>query len=87
MVMKKLFVSCKRATYLISLNEEGKLSFMQTWQLRAHLAICSMCNLFKKQTAFFAKNAFHLHENMPSSLSNESKEKMSKAIEVIISEG
>lgn len=79
-MMKQLILSCKKATWLISLKEEGKLSFIQRIQLRMHLAVCSMCKLFEKQTLFISKNARHLHEHSHTPLSSDSKERMSKVI-------
>lgn len=78
--MKQVILSCKKATWLISLKEEGKLTFTQKIQLRMHLAVCSMCKLFEKQTLFISKNARHLLEHSHTTLSSDSKEKMSKVI-------
>jgi hypothetical protein len=81
----KLTLSCKKATYLISLKEERKLSFAQRIQLRAHLTVCGMCTLFEKQTAFISRNARHADEHASSSLRKEVKEKMDKVINEIMS--
>ncbi len=71
--MKQLILSCKKATYYISLREESKLSITQKLQLRAHLTVCSLCKLFQQQTAFITKNAIHSHHNSNASLSKEKK--------------
>lgn len=76
--MKELNITCKKATLLISVKEEGKLSFTQKVQLRAHLAICSMCKLFEKQSLFISKNARYLQEHIHAPLSSDAKEKMGK---------
>jgi hypothetical protein len=81
--MKQLILSCKKATYYISLREEGKLSFTQQLQLRAHLTVCRFCRLFQQQTAFITKNATHSHNHSSAILSKEKKEKMSKLIKEI----
>ncbi len=78
--MKEVNITCKKATLLISMKEEGKLSFAQKIQLRMHLAVCSMCKLFEKQSLFISKNARHLHEHSHTPLSSNSKERMSKVI-------
>lgn len=83
--MKQLILSCRKATYLMSVKEEGKLTFSQKLQLRAHLPVCSMCRLFEKQTAFISKNARHSHQHITAHLSQKAKEKMSKAIMEITS--
>ncbi len=82
--MKHLILSCKKATYYISLREEGKLSVTQRLQLRAHLALCSLCKLFQQQTAFITKNAIHTHINSNALLSQEKKDEMGKLVKDII---
>ncbi|MEO6231554.1 MAG: hypothetical protein ABJB11_03135 [Ferruginibacter sp.] len=84
--MKKLILSCKRATYLISLKEEGKLSFRQRMQLRTHLSICSMCKKFEKQTAFISGNAKHSPQHADVTLDQNSKDKMKTTLKNIVDE-
>jgi hypothetical protein len=43
-------LSCKEATYLTALSEEGKLSFRMQLRLRFHLFICVSCRNFFRQT-------------------------------------
>ncbi len=60
--MKSLFsLSCKTATYLVSLKEAGKISWMDALRLRYHLAICTFCKRFEQQTSFIIKHAKHEH--------------------------
>lgn len=84
--MKKLILSCKRATYLISLREESRLSFRQRIQLRTHLSICSMCKKFQKQTAFIAANAKQSHQHTHASLDQNTKDKMKATLKTIVDE-
>ncbi len=84
--MKKLILSCKQATYLISLREENKLSFRQRLQLRTHLSICSMCKLFEKQTNLIGSNAKQSHQHIDATLDQNSKDKMKKTLKTIIDE-
>ncbi len=84
--MKRLILTCKKATYYISLKEEGRLNFIQLIQLRIHITVCVFCRLFEKQSAFFTKNAVHLEDHCPAPLSREAKESMRKAIKSAISE-
>jgi len=84
-MMKQLILTCKKATYYISLREEGKLSITQKLQLRGHLAVCHLCKLFQQQTAFITKNAPHTHNHSNATLSKEKKEKMGKLIKEITS--
>jgi hypothetical protein len=83
--MKRLILTCKKATYFISLKEEGRLTFIQRIQLRIHIAVCVFCRLFEKQAAFFTKNAVHLQDHCPAPLSREAKESMRKVIKAAIS--
>jgi hypothetical protein len=83
--MKQLILSCKKATYFISLKEEGRLSFAKKLQLRLHLTVCSLCRLFAKQTTFFSKNAGRLHEHIPTQLSTDAKERMNRVIKELTS--
>ncbi len=69
-------ISCKKATYLVSKKEEKKLSWIERWQLRAHLAMCSLCRKFEMQSGFIGRNAKHLHEHLHATLSPEAKEKI-----------
>lgn len=83
--MKQFILSYTKATFLKPVREEGKLTFSQKLQLRAHLPVCSLCRLFEKQTAFISKNARHSHQHITAPLSQKAKEKMSKAIMEITS--
>ena len=69
-------ISCKKATYLVSKKEEKRLSWIERWQLRAHLAICSLCRKFEEQSRFIGINAKQLHEHIQATLSPETKEKI-----------
>ncbi len=74
-------ISCKKATYLVSKKEEGKLNWIESIQLRSHMAICSLCRLFEQQSKFITKHAKHLHSE--SSLSEDQKRKMEQALDQI----
>jgi predicted anti-sigma-YlaC factor YlaD len=78
--MKFLMIPCKKATYLLSKKEEGKLSFLEKIQLKAHLSICSFCRLFEQQTIFIGKNAKHIHNYNESVLPEQAKEKIIAAL-------
>lgn len=70
-------ITCKKATYLISKKEEGKLLFTEKIQLHLHLLMCSLCRLFEKQSLFIAKNAeYQENEHSHEKLSEASKVKI-----------
>lgn len=47
---KKLFLSCKEATFLTSLHEEKKLGFWLSIRLAFHNFNCGPCKRFTQQT-------------------------------------
>lgn len=75
-IFRFLYLSCKKATFLISKKEEGKLGMLERVQLKLHLSICGFCTRFEKQTRFFSKNATHLHDHQHVKLSDKKKEEI-----------
>jgi predicted anti-sigma-YlaC factor YlaD len=73
-----LHISCKKATYLISKNEEGKLSWLDRIRLRGHLTICSLCRKFEEQTKLIARLVRQTPE-IP--LPPEAKERIQQALD------
>ena len=78
--MNLLNITCKKATLLISKKEEHKLSWLEKWQLRGHLTICSLCRKFEQQSSFIGRSAKILHEYIHAPLSPEAKEKIKAAL-------
>jgi hypothetical protein len=68
-----IHITCKKATYLISKKEENRLSIVEWTRLQFHLAICSFCKQFQKQTTIIGKNAKYLHEHKDLKLSDSIK--------------
>jgi hypothetical protein len=68
-----IWLSCKKATFLMSKKEEGKLTLIEALQLKTHLGICDFCTRFQKQTKFFTSHAHHVHEHSNATLSAEKK--------------
>lgn len=48
--LKKIIYNCKQATFLIEKKSVSRLSFREVIELRIHLAGCSFCRLYKKQS-------------------------------------
>jgi predicted anti-sigma-YlaC factor YlaD len=46
-----MMISCKRATELVEIQFEKKLSFKQQFQLKLHLLLCKVCDIYAKQSA------------------------------------
>jgi hypothetical protein len=47
--MSKRMIACDEASFLISLQEDQRLSFRQRWQLRMHLLTCHLCRKYARQ--------------------------------------
>ena len=71
-----IWLSCKKATFLMSKKEEGRLTLKEKIQLRLHLTICDFCTRFQKQVKFFTGNAVHTHEHIHTPLREEKKEEI-----------
>lgn len=76
--MPFFMISCKKATYMVSQKEENRLSWWESWQLRAHLGICSVCRKFEQQSGFIGRMARQV--TMHETLSPEKKEKIQAAL-------
>jgi predicted anti-sigma-YlaC factor YlaD len=50
-ILKKIQYNCKQATLLLEKKVYQPLSFRETIELRIHLASCSVCRLYGKQSA------------------------------------
>lgn len=50
-----LMYSCKKATELIEIKQEKKISLTQGLRLRLHLMMCSYCKAYQKQSDLLSK--------------------------------
>jgi hypothetical protein len=48
--LKHIIYNCRQATFLIEKRQYKKLSFGEFIELRIHLAGCSVCTLYNKQS-------------------------------------
>jgi predicted anti-sigma-YlaC factor YlaD len=48
--MHKMMLSCEKATTLIEIKLEDKLSCTQNLQLKMHTAMCSACKQYQRQS-------------------------------------
>jgi hypothetical protein len=81
LIKKYLMISCKEATYLLSLKEEGKLSLSKYLKLELHLAMCVLCKRFKIQTGHFCNLATQLPFKTENKMSEEKKTAIKKILE------
>jgi len=54
-LMKKIMLSCEKATELIEKKIHFKLSLKEKVQLAMHLALCKPCSNYKKQSYLIEK--------------------------------
>lgn len=49
--LKKIAYNCKKATFLIEKQQIGRITLREKLELKIHLAGCSICLTFMKQSA------------------------------------
>jgi hypothetical protein len=87
--LKKIQYNCEKATFLIEKKLLSKITFREQVELRIHLAGCSVCRIYQKQTGKInelvrrmfhgAINAdTHLDENFKKDLQNRIEEELNK---------
>ena len=79
----KISNNCKKATFLIDKKNLEGISFLQHMELRIHLAGCSICRLYQKQSQAIDKlvdNFYHTNTSTEFALDEEFKEFLEKAI-------
>ncbi len=54
-IMNAMMFSCMKATELMELKKGTPLSFIKNMQLRLHVALCSGCRNYMKQSALIDK--------------------------------
>ena len=74
-------ITCKKAVDYISKKEEGKISALQTLKLWKHMAICSLCARFYKQSELINSSLKKYVEDDAVKLSQTDKNKIIKALE------
>ncbi|PSL30933.1 hypothetical protein [Chitinophaga ginsengisoli] len=48
--LKEIIYNCKKATSLIERKEIGRLTLRESVELKIHLAFCSVCRIFRRQS-------------------------------------
>ncbi len=79
-----VIISCKKATYLISKQQETKISFADKIRLNFHTLICDVCSQYKAQTTYFL-NKIKSQKKQAHSLNILSKQKIKLKVNEIIS--
>jgi hypothetical protein len=58
--LKKIQYNCKQATFLIEKKQTGRLTLREKLELKIHLAGCSVCRIFQKQSILINRLVFTL---------------------------
>lgn len=86
--IQKIRHDCRKATLLIEKEQFGKLGWREKIELRIHLAGCSVCRLFKQQSAVISRlvgellgnNNLDTHATLPQDDKRVMQEKIEQAI-------
>ena len=76
-------ITCKRAAELISQAEEAPLGRWQSFLLRLHLLVCSMCRRFRRQVDLVRRAGSVCRDDASlarPTLSEEARERMKRAM-------
>jgi len=84
-MMNKLMLSCEEATMLITRSDFEALSSIKQFKLKMHLASCSMCRNFKKQSSIITSQVNVLKKELDANkmtiaLSDDSKKNLQDLI-------
>jgi len=87
--LKKIQYNCRQATCLIEKRQITRLSFREAIELRIHLAGCTMCKLYRKQSLIIntmvqqlfhdsMKKELHLDDSFKKELQDRIEEELNK---------
>ncbi|HEY4195647.1 MAG TPA: hypothetical protein VGM63_08925 [Mucilaginibacter sp.] len=82
--LKKIQYNCEKATFLIEKKLISKITFREKIELRIHLAGCSVCRIYQKQTGKInemVRHLFHSAENADTHLNEDFKKDLQNRIE------
>ena len=87
--LKKITYNCRQATFLIEKKHIAGISLLEQFELRYHLAGCSVCRLFQEQSQLIDRmvKSHFLGHSETLTLGDDFKEKMTKKIEDEIARG
>ena len=83
-MISKIQNNCRKATALIEKRSVRPLGFREWCELRIHLAGCSFCRLFQRQSRLInvvVRDLFHRAEGADRRLDEEDKRRMQEEIE------
>lgn len=82
--IKKIRYNCRKATYLIEKKQISTITFVERIELVIHLAGCSICRTFEKQSKLInqaVKDLFRSSVTPPTQLDEEYKRNLQTRID------
>ena len=78
-------INCNEASRLVSETRDRELPLRQRMQLRFHLTLCKMCNVYSRQIDMLGEvsrraNMFVLQASLPLALSANAKERIKQKL-------
>jgi hypothetical protein len=86
--MNKIAYNCRKATLLIEKRQLGKISLVESMELKIHLAGCSVCRVFEKQSGIIDQMVhalFHAKQDENPKLDEQFKKELQERIDRQIS--
>lgn len=82
--LTKVIYNCRQATFLIEKKQLTELTTKEKVELKIHLAGCSICRIFQRQSIFInkiIKNRLNIHSETPIKLDEAFKTAMQEKID------
>ncbi len=82
--LRKISYNCQKATLLIEKKQLARLTLREKLELKIHLAGCSVCKLFQRQSVLInkqVKSLFHSSLHKEHFLNDQYKKDMQEQIE------
>lgn len=82
--LKQISYNCKQATFLIEKKQTGKITLREYFALKFHLAGCSLCRIYLKQSLNInrmVKRLFHADEPAELTLDDHFKQNLQESID------
>ena len=83
-VLRKIQYNCRHATFLIEKKQHTSLTMRERFELAIHLAGCSVCRLFQRQSHLINRMMrilFHSEKGQEKKLSDEFKKELQQTID------
>lgn len=82
--IKKIAYNCRKATFLIEKKQIGKITLREQLELKIHLAGCSVCKTFERQSIMInrmVQQLIHAAHQPEIKLDDQVKREMQQQIE------